>query len=109
MTDNGLVVAIAQLVQELVERLTGMYQERGHRYEEMNYVQYSTQCAEYCLQHVTRLSKATATVDSMWSSMQMQMITAADVWPVLHEVKLSDLEIDLYKSTWKTVRTALGN
>lgn len=86
-----------------------MYQERGRRYEEMNCLHDSIQRAEGCLQKVSSLGNTTATMDSTWNSMQTQMITAADVWPVLHEVKQSDLEIDLYKSTWAAVRNALGN
>jgi hypothetical protein len=41
--------------------------------------------------------------------MQTQMINVADMWPVLHEVKMSDLEIDLYKTTWNAVRASLGS
>jgi hypothetical protein len=108
-TDNNSVNVIASFIQELVGRITGLYQEQGRRHDELNNIQASTQRAEDCLQRVTGLGNATGTVDKMWDAMQTQMINAADVWPVLHEVKMADLEIDLYKTTWNAVRASLGS
>lgn len=110
LSANKMTVGILSgLIQELIGKITGMYEERGRRYGELNCLQESTQRAEDCLRNVTNLGSSTGTIDKIWDSMQTQMINAADVWPVLHEVKMSDLEVDLYKTTWNAVRVSLGS
>lgn len=108
-TDNSEVGGLVLAIQELIDRLNGMYEERARRYEGMNRLRDSADRAQNCLRAVTDLGTSTGNIDSMWDAMQTQMINAADVWPVLHEVKLTDLEVDLYKATWNAVRAALAN
>lgn len=96
------------VLDHLNEQLAQLNEDRSRRLAERKDFKHAIEASEMCLQKSRNLRGSTGTIDSFWDAIQAGMTSTTSAWPLLETLELADLEIDLYKETWSTLRSAVG-